>query len=54
MSTDTLELSGAAVLDLKKYLLAHEDDIYYGINDFAELEYLFHTVIGRQPMEMRQ
>lgn len=47
-----MELEEKAYLDLKMYLLAHEDDIYYGINDFSELAYLFRTVLARHPMEM--
>jgi len=49
----TLSISGAVVLDLKKYLLAHEDDIYYGINDFGNLAHVFHVIMERQAMQMR-
>lgn len=49
----TLSISGAVVLDLKKYLLAHENDIYYCIDDFGELAHVFHVIMERQAMQMR-
>ena len=48
-----LELSGNVVYDIEAYLLAHEGDIYYGINDFGKLLHVFHVIMGRAPMEMR-
>lgn len=32
---------------LIKFLLDHESDIANGINDFAELQYVFHIVFER-------
>lgn len=39
-----LDLSG-----LKEYLLAHELDIAWGINDFEGLKGTFLGIIGREP-----
>ena len=34
---------------LEEYLLSHEDDISYGINDYADLEDLFVGIFDRVP-----
>lgn len=49
-TANCLEISGSAVGDLKDYLLAHEDDIYYGVNDFGALSHVFHVIMERQPL----
>lgn len=36
-------------LDMMEYLLAHEGDIYWGINDFGELRDVFVSTFKRQP-----
>ena len=41
-----------AMEDIKAYLLFHEDDIYYGINDFNLLEYAFEVLINRKPQAL--
>ncbi len=33
--------------DLKNYLLAHEDDIAHGINDFGDLKVVFASTFQR-------
>lgn len=48
-----MQISDAVRLDLVTYLLAHEGDIAYSINDYSDLHHVFHAIIGRQPMEMR-
>jgi hypothetical protein len=48
-TTNYLEISGAAVVDLKNYLLAHEEDIYYGVNDFGDLAHVFQVIMERPP-----
>ncbi len=37
--------------DLEDFLLRHEDDIAYGINDFDDLRTVFIAVTGKQPIE---
>ena len=39
----------AAATELNKYLLAHEDDIAHGINDFSVLRPTFRSCIHREP-----
>ena len=43
------QLSESSVTELIEYLLAHEDDIAYGINDFYVLMGVFADAIGRDP-----
>lgn len=40
-----------AMEDLKGYLLDHEEDIAYCINDFGDLRLLFRTVIHREAVK---
>jgi len=47
MNDTTLDPRSAALLT--SYLLAHEDDIYLGENDFDTLRHLFRHVFGRAP-----
>jgi hypothetical protein len=42
-------LSESSVTELIEYLLFHEDDIAYGINDFSGLRGVFVWLIGRAP-----
>jgi len=39
---------------LCSYLLAHEDDIAWGINDFDTLTNVFTVSIGRSPEKAKQ
>ena len=45
----TLDLSVDATYELVDYLLEHEDDIAWSINDFDYIRSLFIEVIGRNP-----
>jgi hypothetical protein len=45
--SDTVVKDGAIDM-LKSYMLSHEDDIAFGINDFDELRHPFEVLIGRQ------
>jgi len=36
---------------LNQYLLDHENDIVWGINDFEELFDVFFEIVGREPSE---
>jgi hypothetical protein len=38
----------AAIDVIKQYMLNHEDDIAFGMNDFDELRHPFEVLIGRQ------
>lgn len=35
--------------DLKRYLVDHEADIAFGINDFGDLKDTFELLVGREP-----
>ena len=43
------ELLADAQDELKAYLLNHESDIAYGINDYGDLVNVFIGVLGREP-----
>ena len=43
------EQSSNAIEDLTNYLLSHEDDIAYDIEDYGELKDVFDACIGRLP-----
>lgn len=42
------DLSAVAWYHLYQYLLAHEDDIAHGINDFDYLRLVFKEVVDRE------
>lgn len=37
--------------DIIDYLVFHEDDIAYGINDFGDLRQAFEELVGREPQK---
>ena len=41
-------LQEGVVSEIAAYILSHESDIAYGINDFAELRNAFVKLIGRE------
>ncbi|MFQ3208764.1 MAG: hypothetical protein ACI9HU_000243 [Colwellia sp.] len=47
MAIDAVIKDGAIDI-LKDYMLSHEDDIAFGINDFDNLRYPFEILIGKQ------
>ena len=46
--TEAEQKSDSAMEDLKEYLLSHEDDIAFGINDFGDLKQAFIGFFGRE------
>ena len=41
-------IKDSALNTIKDYMLCHEDDIAFGINDFDDLRHPFEVLIGRQ------
>ncbi len=44
-----IEILDDNIFDLKYWLIKHESDIAYEVNDFGDLKWIFHNVVGRYP-----
>lgn len=43
-----MELTPDSARDLRGYLLAHERDIAYRVDDYEDLRFVFEEVVGRE------
>lgn len=48
-----LKIKTGSIVDLVTYLMEHEDDIAYSVNDFGDLRALFVDVMGEDPKKER-
>lgn len=46
----TINIRGRSLFRLKDYLFSHEEEIYYGIDAFADLHPLFVDILEREPV----